>query len=160
MPTFRTGNMWDAYPTADLFVITTNSFITKDGRLVMGRGIAREACTRFPGLDTRLAEAIRKHCRHLHEYNLVIDPQTRIAAFQVKYHWADMATPRLIRASAIALRNLVAGRPLHVHLNFPGIGNGRLNRDDVLPLLIDLPETVTIWERSDRLTPVQTRAGA
>jgi len=33
-------------------------------------------------------------------------------------------------------------------MNFPGIGNGRLDRADVLPLLMDLPETVTIWERS------------
>jgi len=148
MPTFRTGNMWDVYPTADLFVITTNSFITRDHRLVMGRGIAREACARFPGLETRLAEAVARRCGHLREYNLVIDRKTRIAAFQVKYHWADMATPRLIRASAIALRNLVAERPLHVHMNFPGIGNGRLDRADVLPLLMDLPETVTIWERS------------
>ena len=70
MPTFTTGNMWDAYPATDLFVITTNSFITAerfghDERLVMGRGIALEARNRFPGIDNRLAKLIRSTSGHL-----------------------------------------------------------------------------------------------
>jgi hypothetical protein len=33
-----------------------------------------------------------------------------------------------------------------VHLNYPGIGNGRLRREDVLPIIALLPDQVTIWE--------------
>ncbi len=54
MPQFRLGNMWTAYEPADLFLITTNSTIRRDGALVMGRGIARQAKERFPDLDVTL----------------------------------------------------------------------------------------------------------
>ena len=147
MPTFTTGNMWDAYPTADRFVITTNSFITPDGRLVMGRGIARAARDRFPGLDRRLATAIRERGGHLGTYYLAIDPLTKIIAFQVKHHWNDPANTSLIQGSANALTRLINGHPLNIHLNFPGIGNGHLTRAAVLPYLYDLPPNVTIWEK-------------
>lgn len=44
MPTFRFGDMWTAFEQADLFLITTNSFLRKsDASLVMGAGIAWEA---------------------------------------------------------------------------------------------------------------------
>ena len=33
------------------------------------------------------------------------------------------------------------------NVNFPGIGNGGLNKVDVLPLLSLLPDNVCIWER-------------
>ena len=35
------GDMWSAYDGADLFLVTTNSVVTHDGKLVMGAGIAR-----------------------------------------------------------------------------------------------------------------------
>ena len=43
MPNFKTGNMWDSWDDADLFLITTNAVIKVNGELVMGRGIALEA---------------------------------------------------------------------------------------------------------------------
>lgn len=151
MPTYVTGDMWTAYPTADLFCITTNSFITHDGRLVMGRGIARQARDRFPGLDTRFASAMKPRCGHLGRYGLIHDPRgTKLAAFQVKHHWSDMADLTLIAYSAQALARYIQNHPrgdkLIVHLNFPGIGNGRLNPTDVLPLLESLPANVYIWK--------------
>ncbi|HRQ42375.1 MAG TPA: hypothetical protein PLD25_31040 [Chloroflexota bacterium] len=54
MPQFKTGDVWTAYVAADLFLITTNATITVQGALVMGRGIARQAKERFPGLDIAL----------------------------------------------------------------------------------------------------------
>jgi hypothetical protein len=152
MPTFTTGNMWDAYPATDLFVITTNSFITAerfghDERLVMGRGIALEVRNRFPGIDSRLAKLIRSTSGHLGYYGLLIDKLTHIAAFQVKQDWRNPADTALILGSTNALVRWLAGRPLRVALNFPGIGNGRLSRADVLPCLSSLPANVTIWEK-------------
>jgi hypothetical protein len=157
VPTFTTGNMWDTYSTTDLFVITTNSFITAerfghDERLVMGRGIALEARNRFPDIDRRLAKLIKSKCGHLGRYYLVIDPATHIAAFQVKQDWRNPADTALILGSTNALiRWLAVGATdagtLRVALNFPGIGNGRLSRADVLPCLSSLPANVTIWEK-------------
>jgi hypothetical protein len=99
MPTFATGNMWDAYATTDLFAITTNSFITRDERLVMGAGIALEARNRFPGIDSRLAKLIRSTSGHPGYYGLLIDPATHIAAFQVKQDWRNPADTALILGS-------------------------------------------------------------
>ena len=147
MPTFTTGNMWDAYPGTDLFVITTNSCIMNNGCLVMGAGIAREARDRFPGIECRLAKLIKSKCGHLGRYYLVIDPQTHIAAFQVKQDWSDHADTSLILGSTNALTRWIAERPLRVALNFPGIGLGGLSRTDVLPYLTNLPANVTIWTK-------------
>ena len=43
MPYFQRGDMWTAFATADLFLITTNSTIRKDGALVMERGQSRQS---------------------------------------------------------------------------------------------------------------------
>ena len=59
MPQFKTGDMWTAYTAADIFLITTNATITTRGALVMGRGIARQAKERFPGLDTALGTHVQ-----------------------------------------------------------------------------------------------------
>ncbi|MCZ7671791.1 MAG: hypothetical protein M5U34_34010 [Chloroflexi bacterium] len=61
MPTFVTGNMWIPI-VADLFLITTNSTLTRPNKLVMGRGIALQAKERFPGLDTALGRQIGTAC--------------------------------------------------------------------------------------------------
>ncbi|MCO5205659.1 MAG: hypothetical protein M9928_11545, partial [Anaerolineae bacterium] len=58
MPQYRQGDMWSAWDSADLFVITTNSTLRADGALVMGRGIARQARNRFPGIAAALGRAI------------------------------------------------------------------------------------------------------
>ena len=61
MPTFKHGDMWDSYDDVNMFCITTNNAIKKNGALVMGRGIAKEAKDRFPGLDLRLGSLITHH---------------------------------------------------------------------------------------------------
>jgi hypothetical protein len=54
--------MWTAYQSADLFLITTNATITARGALVMGRGIARQAKERFPGLNVALGRQMQALC--------------------------------------------------------------------------------------------------
>lgn len=62
----------------------------------------------------------------------------------------DRADLDLIRLATGKLYDLLAQTPAlkRVDLNFPGIGNGRLNREDVLPIISVLPDKVYIWERS------------
>jgi hypothetical protein len=71
-----------------------------------------------------------------------------IGLFQVKDHWANKATLELIATSVDILRKLAKTdwKDKKISLNFPGIGNGKLDRKDVLPLLHKLPDNVTIWE--------------
>lgn len=73
-----------------------------------------------------------------------------IGAFQVKNHWGNPAETELIANSVERLVEILATPAYErwsVSLNFPGIGNGRLERRVVLPLLEPLPENVTVWEK-------------
>lgn len=159
MPKFEVGNMWDAYDKVDLFLITTNGVIKVKANgergLIMGAGIAHEALLRFPGLDTAIAEHLNKvrvvKSPGFVEYQLIVNVYSRaisLGCFQTKHHYGDSSHPNLIARSVLALKRWCEKNPTKtVALNFPGIGKGRLVREDVLPLLMDLPEQVTIWER-------------
>ena len=52
------GNLWDSKDS--LILVTGNSYIRKDGTLVMGRGAALELKTMIPGIDKRLGQKIKK----------------------------------------------------------------------------------------------------
>lgn len=151
MPKFRTGDMWKAFDRADLFLITTNSTLKRRTyALVMGRGIARQARHRFPGLEEALGRQILRTCGNQGEYGLLVSPRwpaAKLGAFQVKRHYSQPACLELIRRSTAVLCCWCADHPhASVHLNFPGIGNGRLPREDVLSSVAILPDQVTIWE--------------
>lgn len=141
------GDMWDVFGKTDLFLITTNPIVRKDGALVMGRGIAKQFAERFPSGPYELANIVRafpqQHCGNLY-YEPVFGRQT-IGYFMVKTHWKEPASiPVIMRSVA----ELIYKAPLYnrIDLNFPGIGNGKLKREDVLPLLEVLPDNVHIWE--------------
>ena len=150
MPQYQQGDMWSVWESADLFVITTNSTLRTDGALVMGRGIARQARNRFPGLATILGKTIATTYGSGDVYGLLVSPSwptAKLAAFQVKTDWHTVADTELIQRSAAMLANWCAAHPdSRVHLNMPGIGNGKLSRDVVKPIVDSLPDTVTIWE--------------
>ncbi len=149
MPTYEFGDMWSAWDDADLFLITTNATIKNNGALVMGRGIAKEARDRFPGLDFALGRAVLERGSH---YYLLISPSwpaKKLGLFQVKCDFARPADMKLIQLSATALHKWCAVHPFaQVHLNYPGIGNGHLLIDQVAPLLAELPSNVHIWRKA------------
>ncbi|HRQ42154.1 MAG TPA: hypothetical protein PLD25_29900 [Chloroflexota bacterium] len=142
--------MWSIYDEADLFLITANATTTTRGALVMGRGIARQAKERFPGLDATLGGHIQALCSNQGIYGLLVSPRwpaAKLGAFQVKRHYSQPAIMELIQRSTAALCAWCVEHPdAIVHLNYPGIGNGRLRRENVLPIIAQLPEQVTIWE--------------
>lgn len=148
----ESGNMWKIFPHSDLFCITTNSHLTLNGELVMGRGIAFEAKQKLPQLPRQFGTMIRQSYGHLGRYGLLIlkrRPRPSVAAFQVKRHFSDAADLSLIEFSVQLLADLALKYPsARFDLNFPGIGNGRLSRAEVLPIVLKLPDNVHVWERS------------
>lgn len=140
-----TGDMWSAWGKVDLFLITTNSTVVNQ-RLVMGRGIAREARDHFPGLDYEIGKHIQK------DYGLLVSPhwpEKKLGCFQVKYHWRNPAYLSIIVLSTVMLDVWCQEHPgAKVALNFPGIGNGRLAVEDVLLVIKHLPDTVQVWRRT------------
>ena len=148
MPIYEVGDMWSIWEETDLFLITTNATLKANGALVMGRGIAREARDRFPGLDLALGKAIGESGR---VYGLLVSPRwpaKKLGAFQVKRHYREPADLELIRFSTEQLLAWLEEHPgVRVDLNFPGIGNGGLPIQAVRPIVDMLPPNVHIWQR-------------
>lgn len=153
------GNMWDVFGHTDIFFLTTNPVIRSDGAVVMGRGIAKEAKERFPKLPFDFANRIR-HLRNGGPVRVNIigryDNQN-VGFFMVKDHWAEEAKLSIIEESVAELCDKLTPRgqrfcstkylhDVRVDLNFPGIGNGKLRREDVLPIIEQLPDNVHVWE--------------
>lgn len=138
------GDMWSVYPTADKFIITTNSWLKANGAVVMGRGIAKVARDRFPGIDIAMGNAIASNCGHMGVYGFL--EGSKICAFQVKRHFKEKAELDLIIRSCNALTMFaIENRDLSIHLNFPGIGYGGLDIQNVLPIVSKLPDNVNVW---------------
>jgi hypothetical protein len=145
MAVFKKGDMWQRLGQVDLFCITTNSTIKQNGSLVMGRGIASQAKKRLPQLPGLAAKLIRVSES---DYGFVVVGGLHpvIGLFQVKRHFSNKADLGLIKLATIRLFQYIVLYNLTVCLNFPGIGNGRLSRDEVLPIVGLLPDNVEIWE--------------
>lgn len=141
------GNMWDAFGKG-IFMVTTNPIIKHDGGVVMGRGIALEAKTRFPDLPYLFGARLNENkgvpfVDYIAHFNHV-----PIWYFMVKSHWNRPADLKIIENSVKDLLTCIIENEndLRFDLNFPGIGNGKLHREDVLPLLQSLPDNVHVWE--------------
>lgn len=147
----RQGNMWDAYAEADRFVVTTNAVISQNGELVMGRGAALEAKTRFPHLPAKAAALIKEKAswqfkddpKCLPVYGFLEIPNSKLGIFQVKYHFQEPANLELIRIST-AMLALYAERhdDEKIVLNAPG---DKLSRSEVWPIVETLPDNVEVW---------------
>lgn len=160
-------DIWNSH--VDLIAITTNSHITTLPALVMGRGLAKQAKERYPELPRIAVETIREKT-HYHTadnypvYGFIttftssepyeLSPRDRVMGlFQVKYDFRVRASLALIGYSVGCLNNwLYHYHPrelkpdYRVALNFPGISNGGLHEEQVLPLLEDLDDRVLIYK--------------
>ncbi len=143
------GDMWSVFDKTDIFMITTNPIRRNDGAVVMGRGIALEAKTRFPKLPYDFGEELRQLHPDIDQQfvgQIGVYDGTPIWWFMVKNHWREPADLGVISSSCFYLRYGFGIGEKRVDLNFPGIGNGKLPRDSVLYLLEDLPDNIHIWE--------------
>ena len=143
------GNMWNVFHDTDIFMITTNPIRKIDGAVVMGRGIALEAKTRFPQLPYDFGNALSKLHPEIDQQfvgEIGIYDGTPIWFFMVKDHWREEAKLDIISSSVFYLHHGFDFKNKRIDLNFPGIGNGRLPRESVLHLLEDLPDNIHIWE--------------
>lgn len=143
--------MWSVFHDTDVFMITTNPIRRKDGAVVMGRGIAAEAKERYPDLPYDFGVALAGLHPEIDQRNVGMIGRyeyTDIYFFMVKDHWKEPAKLDIIKQSVFYLKHGFDWEDKRIDLNFPGIGNGHLAREDVLPLLQDLPDNVHIWEKA------------
>lgn len=124
------GDIWEHADRGAIIVITTNGSLTRDGRAVLGRGVARQAALRFPGLAEKLGRLLAEQGRH------VFDLGSGIVSFPVEETAWSQPDLRIIARSAEELRQL-ADRSgwQRVVVPRPGCGGGGLAWKDVQPLL-------------------------
>lgn len=138
-----TGNLWDYYQKPDhIICLTTNGFVKQDGTAVMGRGCAKEATERVPGIARKLASFLKQGGNH------VFWLTTEIVSFPVKHNWWEQADRDLIIRSRTELCDFAIHNKNYTFiLPRPGCGNGRLKWEDVKPLLEVLPDNVWVISR-------------
>lgn len=140
--------------------ITTNGFYRKDGKAVMGRGVAKEAAERFPWLPINLGSHLKYNGNIPVWYGADFNPDTGgsivILTFPVKPQygprgemgWKAKADLNLIKESADYLASQAWQIPNNILVPRPGCGNGGLKWEQVKPVIepiLDDRFTVVTW---------------
>ena len=141
---YKFGNLLLNLNNYNYILVTTNSFIKKDGTLVMGRGFAKQIKEQFDGIDRIFGNLISNSCGHLSEYGLLF--HGKIGIFQVKYNYMDKADLNLVRNSTNKLYEIASKHSNFLFaLNCPAIGNGKLDLSSIDPIINILPNNVHVW---------------
>lgn len=129
------GDLWRL--PADARCITTNGAVRQDGAAVMGRGVAAQAKTRWPGIEFFFGERLQHFGNHA--LCLGVWDGAELVSFPVKRHWREAADLNLILQSCRELMALADERPWQrILLPRPGCGNGRLDWAQVGPAIAPL----------------------
>ena len=147
----KKGNVWSTLGDERcLLLITTNSVVKKNGELVMGAGIAKEATQRFPGIQKIFGDEILANAKQFERYGLIVGPSKKLGAFQTKINWRDNSLLGVIEYSTKMLANWLEDNPGYsAQLPLPGCGNGGLDPEEVYPILNQfLDERVTVWTKN------------
>jgi len=127
-------NLWDMDVNVDARCITTNGdYSPQDTRkgipikAVMGRGVAKQARIRYPGLDNWFAMLLEEKGNHVHMLLHPLREGGSLLSFPVKHHWNEHADITLIKRSAHELSEYAEGMKWQkIWLPRPGCGNGGL----------------------------------
>jgi hypothetical protein len=116
--------------SGDAVCITTNGCVKKDGKAVMGKGIAYQACNLFPSIDEKLGSYIKEYGNRA--FNLGLwsfnGKHIRVFSYPTKYHWKDHSDITLIYKSAEQLMEMADKfKPNKILMPPPGCGCGSLS---------------------------------
>ena len=128
---YKTGDIWDLAKDGWI-VVTTNTEVKKNGRAVMGAGIAKEAAIRFPNLPKDLGNHIQLRGDMLYVKFPVI-------CFPTKHDWRESSKLEWIEKGCKELSCLDLDGP--IYLPRLGCGLGGLNWErEVRPVVDSLLE--------------------
>jgi hypothetical protein len=120
---------------SDAICITTNGNIKKDGKNVMGAGIALLAKNRFKDIDIKLGNLIKTNG---HVVQIIIIEPKPLVSFPTKYNYWDKSSVKLIEKSLIELVNLTDKMGWKkVILPKPGCNNGGSSWSRIIKPLVE-----------------------
>lgn len=123
------GDIWE-YRGRAIIALTTNGSLTRDGRAVVGRGVARQALVYLPDLPWRLGALLQAGGNHVHALG------EGLVSFPVEETAWSLPDLQLIARSAAELRRLADERSWElIVVPRPGCGGGGLHWADVRPCL-------------------------
>lgn len=129
-------NMFNKCKDTDALCVTTNAIVNKQGKLIMGAGIAKVFRDSFKGVDTLLGEYVTKYGNRVFkigEVPLKACDNTRktvtLFSFPTKNNWRDKSDLNLIKQSCIQLKEVVEYFKIQgdIYLPAPGCSNGGLD---------------------------------
>jgi predicted NAD-dependent protein-ADP-ribosyltransferase YbiA (DUF1768 family) len=144
--------LWRDPGNPGMIVVTTNAIVQANGALVMGSGAALEAVVKIDGIAKECGEAVLKHGSR-YGFIEVREPKPDegsrgkrgFGILQTKFNYKERSDLSLVQYSLGKLAEYAQAHPdVKIRVNFPGIGSGRLKREQVEPLLAGLPDNVTV----------------
>jgi len=105
--------------------VTTNGILKRDGTLVMGAGVAKQAALQHPELPAILGDKVSKYGNQV-----FVIKDLAIASFPTKHHWKESSDLNLIVHSAQQLQYEASDWD-YIVMSRPGCGLGGLEWDDV-----------------------------
>ena len=143
MPQYKKGELFDA---PGIHIVTSSSFISSDGTLVMSMGAGLAMKVRHPEIPKIFGAFIREYCGHLGKYGLILCGTKGI--LQTRRDLGGKMDPELIIYGMKILYSIAEGNPsITYHLNRPGVSLYNLSMSEIDRLVEGLPKNVWIWEK-------------
>ena len=142
MPIFKTGSLLSA---PGIKIVTASSFLTSEAKLFMGRGLARDLKIKVPGIDKIFGSMVLGNGGHAGRYGLLV--YEKWGVFQVKYRFNERANLELITFGMERVREFAQETNYIIHLEYPGIDEGELTKEEMGPIVATLPGNIYVWEK-------------
>ena len=113
------------------FCITVNGNLKKSGDLIMGKGIAKEALDRYPGIDSFFGDKISQSGVGCYLYP--VENNNALISFPTKKNWWQNSDINLIMESCWRVKSILdtTNHIQKIYLPRPGCGLGKLCWNDV-----------------------------
>jgi O-acetyl-ADP-ribose deacetylase (regulator of RNase III) len=148
----RSGNIFEQ-SDADAICFTSNGILNKHGELVMGAGIAKAFKEKYPDLPKTAGSYVKEYgnvvfiLRYVQKSNILYftgdvpeHDRLYILNFPTKHHWKDPSDLKLIKKSALDLKDRADNAGWKkIYLTRPGCGLGGLDWEkEVKPVIKDI----------------------